>query len=253
MNREEAKDILLLYRHHHAADETDPQIIAALALAKRDPELASWLEMHCARQFVLGEKFRQIPLPEGLKEQIISEHRASLRRAPQTRRRLLAATVAFASVLLLGVVYFQSRPPADDTLAVFQSQMVSHALRGYAMDLLTPDAEKIRAFFKQHNSPADFALPEKLKSVAQSGCAVQGWRDQKVSMICFRTGQPLPPGTQSDLWLFVADEKSVQDAPQNSTPQISKVNKLITATWVQAGKIYLLGLQGDEADIRKFL
>lgn len=252
MNREEARDILLLYRHH-AADEADPHIVAALAFAKNDPEVAQWLEMHCARQFVLREKFRQIPVPEGLKEQIISEHRASLRRQPQQRRVLLAAVVAFASVLLLGVVYFQNRPPADATLAVFQNQMASLALRGYAMDLLTPDAEKIRAFFKQHNCPADFVLPENLKSVAPSGCAVQGWRDGKVSMICFRTGQPLPPGTQSDLWLFVADEKFVKDAPQNSTPQISKVNQLITATWVQDGKIYLLGLQGDEADIRKFL
>ena len=251
MSREEAKDILLLYRH--VADEADPQIVAALELAKGDAELAQWLEMHCARQFVLGEKFRQIPIPKGLKEQIISEQRAGLRRALPIRRLALAATVAFASVLLLGVVYFQNRPPADDTLAVFQSQMASLALRGYAMDLLTPDADKIRAFLQQHHSPADFTLPEKLQSIAQSGCAVQGWRDQKVSMICFRTGQPLPPGTASDLWLFVVDEKSVKGAPQNSTPQINRVNQLITATWVKAGKLYLLGLQGDEADIRKLL
>ena len=253
MNREEAQDILLLYRHHHAADAQDSQIAAALALAKNDPALAQWLEMHCARQFVLREKFRQIPVPAGLKEQIISEHRASLRRAPQQRRVMLAAVVAFASVLLLGIIYFQNRPPADDTLAVFQNQMASHALRGYAMDLLTPDAEKIRTFLKQKNSPADFVLPENLKSVAQSGCAVQGWRDQKVSMICFRTGKPLPPGTESDLWLFVADEKSVKGAPQDIAPQISKVNGLVTATWVKDGKIYLLGLEGDAADIREFL
>ena len=253
MNREEAQDILLRYRHHHAADETDPQVAAALALAKTDAELARWLERHCARQFVLREKFRAIPVPAGLKEQIISEHRASQRRAPQARRLLLAATVAFAAVLLLGVVYFQNRPPADDTLAVFQDRMVRVAVRGYSMDLLTTDAEKIRAFLKEKNSPADFVLPEKLKSVAQSGCAVPGWQNRKVSMICFRTGKPLPDGAQSDLWLFVADEKSVTDAPQNSTPQIARVNGLITATWVKDGKIYLLGLEGDEADIRKFL
>jgi hypothetical protein len=253
VNREEAKDILLLYRHHHAADAQDPQITEALALAKVDPELAKWLEMHCARQFVLREKFRQIPVPEGLKEQIISEHRASLRRAPQKRQLVLAAVLAFASLLLLGIVYFQSRPPAADTLAVFQNRMVSYALRGYAMDLLTSDSEKIRAFFKEKNSPADFVLPENLKSVAQSGCAVQGWRDGKVSMVCFRTGKPLPPGTESDLWLFVAEEQSVKGALPDAAPQISKVNSLVTATWVKDGKLYLLGLEGDETDIRKFL
>ena len=253
MNREEAKDILLLYRHHHAADAQEPLIAAALALAKRDPELAQWLEMHCARQFVLREKFRQIPVPAGLKEQIISEHRADQRRVPQSRRLVLAAAVALVMLLALGIEWLDHRRPADDTLAVFQNQMVSLALRGYAMDLLTPDVEEIHAFLQQHHAPADFTLPEKLKSVAQSGCAVQGWRDQKVSMICFRTGKPLPPGTASDLWLFVTDEKFVKGAPQNSPPKISKVNQLITATWVKDGKIYLLGLEGNEVDIQKYL
>ena len=252
MNREEAKDILLLYRHHHAADAHDPQITEALALAKSDPELAQWLEMHCARQFVLREKFRQIPVPAGLKEQIISEHRASLRRSPP-RRLAVVLAVAFAAVLLLGVVYFQNRPPADDTLAVFQNQMASLALRGYAMDLLTPDAEKIRAFLQQHFSPADFALPEKLQSARQSGCAVQGWRDQNVSMICFRTGKPLPPGTASDLWLFVTEANSVSGAPQDSALHFAAVNRLATATWVRDGKIYFLGLEGEVAELKKFL
>jgi hypothetical protein len=75
VNHDEAKNILLLYRHG-TADADDPQIAGALALAQRDPELARWLEEHCARQFVLREKFRQIAAPAGLREQIISEHAA---------------------------------------------------------------------------------------------------------------------------------------------------------------------------------
>src|SRR5580692_823989 len=98
MNRDEAKDILQLYRQH-TADAQDPQVAAALELARRDPELAGWLEMHCAREFVLSEKFRQIPVPEGLKEQIISEHAASRRGVPQRRQLVLAVA---ALVMLLG-------------------------------------------------------------------------------------------------------------------------------------------------------
>ena len=78
VNHDEAKNILLLYRHG-TADADDPQIAEALALAKRDPELTRWLVEHCARQFVLREKFRQIAVPAGLKEQIISEQAAQRR------------------------------------------------------------------------------------------------------------------------------------------------------------------------------
>jgi hypothetical protein len=121
------------------------------------------------------------------------------------------------------------------------------------MDLLTDDAGKIRAFLKGKNAPADFVVPEPLKQVAQSGCAIQGWRDTRASMICFRTGKPLPSGAASDLWLFVVDAKSVKGAPASSVPQFAQVNRLITATWTQDGKVYLLGMEGEADDIRKFL
>ncbi len=255
MNRDEAKDILLLYRHHHEADERDPQIAAALAVAKGDEQLAQWLEMHCARQFVLREKFRQIAVPAGLKEQILSEHAASQRRLtrPAFNLQRALALCGIIVVALLALFAYSQRRPAEDTLAVFQNQMVSVALRGYAMDLLTDDAEKIRAFLNGKNAPTDFVLPEPLKSVAQSGCAIQGWRDTRASMICFRTGKPLLPGAASDLWLFVVDAKSVKGAPASSVPQFAQVNRLITATWTRDGKVYLLGMEGEAADIQRFL
>ena len=255
MNRDEAKDILLLYRHHCAEDERDPQIAAALVLAKSDESLAKWLEMHCARQFVLREKFRQIAVPAGLKEQILSEHAASQRRLlhPTINLQRALALLAVIALALLAVFAYSHRRPAEDTLAVFQNQMVSVALRGYALDLLTDDAGKIRAFLKEKKAPADFIVSEPLKQVAQSGCAIQGWRNTRASMICFRTGKALPPGAASDLWLFVVDAKSVRGAPESSVPQFAQVNRLITATWTQDGKVYLLGMVGEEADIQKYL
>ncbi len=253
MNCEEAKDVLLIYRHH-TEDELDPQVIAALALAKQEVELARWLEMHCARQYVLREKFRQIPVPEGLKEQIISEHASSLRQTPRERRLAIEAIAVVFVVLALAFGWFSfHRHPAENTLAVFQNQMVGFALRGYAMDLLTEDDGKIRAYLKERQSPADYVLPAPLQQVALSGCAVEGWLDSKVSLICFQTGKPLAAGAQSDLWLFVADEKLVKNAPAETVTQIAKVNRLITATWVSGGKIYFLSTDGEVADIKKYL
>lgn len=74
MNVNEAKSILLLYRHG-TADTGDPQIAEALLLAKSTPELTGWLATNRARQFAISQQFRQITAPAGLKEQIVSEER----------------------------------------------------------------------------------------------------------------------------------------------------------------------------------
>jgi hypothetical protein len=251
VNHDEARNILLLYRHG-TADVDDPQIAEALALAQHDPELARWLEEHCARQFVLREKFRQITVTAGLKEQIISEQAAQERMIFWRQKSALAALAVLVLLVALAPFWFLHRTH-DDTLAIYQNRMAGVALRGYAMDLVADNPEQIRAYLAQNRAPADFVLPAALKQAALIGCAVEGWQDVKVSMVCFRTGKSLAPAGQSDLWLFVVDRASVRGAPAGDVPQISKVNRLITATWTQGDKLYLLGTEGDEGTIKQYL
>jgi hypothetical protein len=86
-----------------------------------------------------------------------------------------------------------------------------------------------------------------------TGCAIENWRGTKFSMICFRTGQPLPPGQQSDLWLFVVDRSQLKDAPPAGSRQFVRVNRLQTVTWTEGGKLYVLGLEGSEQTLRQYL
>lgn len=250
MNREEARNILLLYRPE-TADAGDPQIAGALALAKSDPELARWLDEHCARQNALRMKFRQIAAPAGLKEQINSERAAHERFIFWRRKAVFAAVTVVVAFVILAPLWFHSR--ADDTFAIYRSRMVSAALRGYAMDLTANNPAQIRAYLAQNHAPADYVLPVPLEKIAVTGCAIESWQDVKVSMICFYTGKPLPPGEQSDLWLFVIDRASVKNAPPAGPPQLARVNDLITAVWAQGTKLYLLGTEGDEQTIRRLL
>src|SRR5208282_1604959 len=108
MNRDEAKNILLLYRPG-TADVGDPQIIEALALTQRDQELARWFGEHCARQEVLRAKFWQIPVPAGLKEQIISEQ-AAQEKAIIWQRNIVLTAVAATVVALLVLATVWLRP-----------------------------------------------------------------------------------------------------------------------------------------------
>ena len=258
MNRDEAKIILLLYRPD-TADANDPQIAGALALAKNDPELSHWLAEHCAWQNAVREKFRQIAAPAGLKEQIISEQAAfSKKNSPRQKIVLAAAVTAIvASLAVLALFYLPrggNENPGDfNTLANYQGQMAYIATSGYPMNFPTNDLSQIRAYLAQNDAPADYVLPAPLEKTAVTGCAIENWQDKKVSMICFRTGKPLPSRQQGDLWLFVVGRSSVKGTPDAISPQFAKVNQLITATWTQGGKFYLLATEGDESALRKFL
>lgn len=252
MNTSEAKSILMLYRPG-MADAEDPQVAEALALAEDNAELAAWLAARAAQHEALRGKFRQIAPPAGLKEQIISEHAAS--RRPVSARSAMAWVLASVTLLLLlgtaAILHVQT--PAENTLALYQRDMVRLALRGYPMDLTTNDAGSIRAFLAGNHAPADFKLRAELRKTAIIGCGVEDWQGAKVSLVCFHTGKPLPPGVASDLWLFVVDRAALKNPPDTNVTQLAKVNRLATATWTEGGKLYLLGLAGDEADIMQYL
>jgi hypothetical protein len=255
VNRDEAKTILLLYRN--PADAQDPQIAEALELAKADVELSRWFETHCAVQNALREKFRAIEIPAALKEQIVSEQ-ISNEKARARREKFIAAvamTVIVVALAVLAVSHFsgqRGRPPVP-TLANYESGMLYYARPGYAMDLATNDLAQIKDHFTQSTAPADYILPAPLAQAAATGCAVKDWNGAKVSMICFTTGRPLPPDLPGDLWLFVVDRGAVTDAPDSAVPQFSQINNIAVATWTQNGKLYVLGIQGDEPTLRKYL
>jgi hypothetical protein len=253
VNLNEAKTWLLIYRPG-TADAGDPQVAAALALARTNPELGDWLAAHSAAQAAVRAKFQGITPPAGLREQIISEQAAG-GKSVAARRTLLLAVAALVVWGLLAIWWVPRSvpPPADNPLAFYQNRMVRLALGGYAMDLTTNDPVPIRAFLAQHHAPADFALPAPLQQAAIIGCAVRDWQGAKVSLVCFRTGRPLARGAQSDLWLFVVDRTAIKNAPGTSAPQVAKVNRLITATWTDGNKLYFLGLDGPEPELRQYL
>jgi len=252
MNAEEAKTILLLYRPN-SADAGDPQIAEALALANRDPGLARWFADHCAWQETLRAKFRQINAPAGLKEQIISERSAQERNIFRRQNVMFVAAVAVAALVVLAPLWFQHRGQEAAGLANWRNRMAGVALRGYGMDLATNSPLAVRAYLAQRQAPADYVLPMPLEKAAVAGCAIQDWQGSKVSMICFRTGKPLPPGEQSDLWLFVMDRSQLKNAPPVGSRQFVQVSRLQMVTWTEGDKLYLLGTEADEQTLQRYL
>jgi hypothetical protein len=237
VNINEAKNILIIYRTG-PADADDPQVAEALSMAANDPELGRWLETQKAQQEALRSKFRGIAVPAGLKEQIISEHAAGKRMAALPRKIWYALA---AALVILGM------------LALYQNAMVRTALGGYPMDVMTNDLAPVRAYLATKQAPANFTMPAPLQHARLIGCAARVWQGANVSLVCFRTGRPLAHGDSNDLWLFVTDRSAVKNAPDSTTPQFAKVNRLMTATWAEGDKLYFLAVEGEEADLKSYL
>ena len=255
MTQQEAKRILSVYRPG-TADDNDPYFAEGLAYVERQPGLRAWFENHCAVQRALRARFRQVSVPEGLKEQIISEHRSWV--AHQRWRRpaaLVAVAAAIAMVIAVAALLLEPvAPPTDKAdLATFCSRMGRAVLGQYTMSLETNDMHQIRAYLAQDHAPADYQLTKALNKTELIGCGVLGWQGKLVSMICFHSGKPLASGEKTDIWLFVVDRGAVLDAPTSGTPQIGKVNRLVTASWTQGQKLYMLAMNGDDATIRPYL
>jgi hypothetical protein len=256
MNPGQLKQILMIYRPG-TTDADDPEIAQALALVPGDPELARWFQEHCARQNALREKVRQIAPAAGLREQIISEHAARTKAARREKILAMASVMAIiASLALLASFYLPRKPrippPIPNTLANYQNQMMSVALSGYYMTAMT-NLDQVHSWLAQNHAPSDYVLPAGLTHAAVTGCTVQTWKDARASMICFRQGKTLPPGQPGDLWLFVIGQSAVNNAPVGASPQLTTVNGLITATWTQDGKLYVLAARGDQHTIQKYL
>ncbi|MBC8094521.1 MAG: hypothetical protein H7Y43_01795 [Akkermansiaceae bacterium] len=252
MTTREAKEILLLYRPG-TADSEDSSFTQALQLCEQDEELKAWFEAHCSVYQSLRGSLKQMPVPEGLKEQILAERIVKVPtfwNAPKQRVVMAGLTVAAVAILLL----FQWLPPAQETgYPGFRDRMISKALRSYRMDLETENPERVRAYLAEQKAISNYELPQGLQRAKMTGCAATTWQGKPVSMICFHSGKPLRPGQTSDLWLFIAESTSVPDAHPGATPRTEQVHTVTAASWSDKGKTYVLAIEGDAETLKKYL
>jgi hypothetical protein len=253
VNSQEAKEILVFYRPG-TADEHDPEFTEALALSKSDADLGRWLQEQTTVHQALRSRFQQIPVPPGLKEQILSERKAHIATATRLRRRAVLLATAMAGVFaLLAVTSFYFRPHKGDSLAEFRGRMAEITLRAYPkMDLETNDLAQIRQFLANKQAPDDYVVPTALAKASGTGCAILKWRGHPVSMICFNSGKNTDPSEPSDLFLFVIDRTVVAGAPEAGAAQFTQLNRMGTVTWSAGDKTYVLGGYGNEAFIRQY-
>ena len=239
----QAKEILLLYRPG-TADAEDPQIVAAVELARRDPGLARWFERHCAFQEAMRAKLRQIEVPAHLKAALLAQQ--NIIRPPIWWQRPVWLAAAAAVVLFLGLAAIWLKPANPDGFANFQARMVSTALRVYRMDLVTNDMRQLRQFIAGKGAPSEYQLTKGLETLQLTGGGCLQWRSHPVAMVCFNRGD------DQMLFLFVMKRSALKDPPAE-TPQVSKVTELQTVSWTRGEYTYVLAGPEEPQFLRKYL
>ncbi len=250
MNREQAKEILLLYRPG-TADAEEPEVVSAMDVARRDPELGAWFQRHIAFQGAMREKMRQVKVPSHLKAALLARAKAGLPAgvvAPPWWTRpttVWYSAVAAACAVVLAVAFFWPRASApSDRFANYKERMVSEVQRQYAMDWETSDMNQLRESIAARGGQADYTVPRGLRDLKLTGGGVLKWQSNPVSMVCFNRG-----GGQM-LFLFVMKRDAVKDPPAQ-TPQLSVVHEYKTASWTEGDNAYVLA-GNDEKDLQAF-
>jgi len=123
--------------------------------------------------------------------------------------------------------------------------LVRMALREYHLDIVTNDMDQVRNYLATHGGTGAYAVPAGLERLRLTGGGMARWRGNPVSMVCFDRGD------REMLFLFVMEGTAVPDGPP-AVPALTKVNKLMTASWTRDGKTYLLAGPEDEEFLRKY-
>lgn len=265
MTNDEAKRILALFRPD-SADRMDPAFADALEKAKPqapavghwddkpDTELPNWFHAHCASYMSVRAKFQDIPVPPGLREQIIDKTPPNVGIVVGFRAATLWR-IAAVLVLCAGLAAYFLHSPAyhQDDFSAYRERMAGTALQAYGMSLHSQDLQAIDKFLAGHGAPSGCVLPGGITKAQPVGCAIVRWRGAPVSLICFRSGKPLAAGAQADVWLFVTDTAAVLGSPAPGEPVVAPFASLTMATWVKDGKVYILAAKGGEAELRQYL
>lgn len=240
MTRQEAKQVLLLYRSRR--DLEDAEMRAAFDLAQRDPELQEWFDRHCAAQRRLKDQFSSLPVPGHLKETILAG-REIVRPVFWRQPAWLAAAALIA--ILIGVAALWLRPTPFQRFDLYRSRIVSTVWREYRMDIMTNDLAAVNVYLARSGAPTNFALPEKLRQLNVSGGGKLRWANEPVSMVCFEAN-----GDQM-LFLFVVDRGALKGEPER-VPELQRINRFQTASWSDNAHLYVLAGPDDPAFLRKY-
>jgi hypothetical protein len=244
VDSQQARDILLAYRAG-TSDANNPSVAQALDLARRDPELAHWLEEQNALYRSIRAKLKAGRAPDDLRERILASRK--IVRVAFWRRNPVWLAAAAIFVLLIGAAMMLLNVRSASDFNSYRSEMVRFVAQGYKMDVEVESFAALQRVFKEKHWPFEYEVPKPLQAVPLEGGCAHTWRGHRVSLLCFETTD------HKDIWLFVVERAAVPHPLATGSIAFDNVGGLPTAAWVMGSKLYLLTGEVDAETLKRLL
>lgn len=247
MTPAQARQTLAAWRPGLSGDP-GPEVEAALALTRQDPDLGVWWAHQQRFHRAMSASLRSAQPPNDLADRILAArktHHPAFRPRPGLAWWIAAA--AAAAVILVGLWFaFPAGRSSEERFEIFRGRMVRAVLREYRMDVVSPELPTIRSFLARNRAPSDFALPPALSRAPAMGGGLLSWRGRPVSMVC------LNGGDLGTLFLFVAPSDSLPTGTPGAREYV-QVNRLSTVSWTEGGHAFVLAAESSPERLKGFL
>lgn len=249
MDIDKAKQILEAI-HHGAPAVDSADCDAACVLLEQDEQLQRWFESTLSEASEIDRaittKLTDVAAPQGAQDRALDAAKADGRGGRSPIVRFLVPMAAAAALVFAGLSLFNRGGEGDTvtvvvathsgaTLDAFRDDMADFALNRLQLQHKGSALPELKGWLTAHNAPAIDRLSEGVASARGLGCAVVGWGDNRVSLICFKNSE------DQVVHMFVID-RCVVDCDSVETLLAEKVEKsgLETAGWADDSKVYLL-------------
>ncbi|MBA3651659.1 MAG: hypothetical protein H0W66_09325 [Chthoniobacterales bacterium] len=245
MNEQEAR-LILQACPPGAADRSDPQVVEALQMAERSPELARWLAEEQAFDCAVSAQLAALPAPFGLKTRILAQN------APPASSRVarwifsLAGAAALLFLLVQIVDFWRGAAPATASLSGYAGEMVSFVKLPPPLEMESNDLGSIKDWLAKNNRLTP-EVPTGLAALPSAGCRVLSYRGHKVTLVCFHREN----GGLAHL--FAVDRSALPGVKAGDAPSFVREGEWTTAIWAEGDRAYMIAVQGDEAAVRGYL
>jgi hypothetical protein len=241
MNPSQAREILQAYRPE--TDARDPRFADALEAARRDPELALWLEDELRRDAAARDALAAEVPPAGLRE-TLQAVRPGARKFHPAVLALAAGVMVFLAVSFL---FYRTVITGPVTAGEFVERSVHLAATGrIALGREGDDVAASRSWLTERNSPAAFPLPAGLKALPGLGCQTYLFGATRVSLMCFL----LPDG--NEVHLFVTESTSLRGGRAEADSDLQTKAGVAWISWARDGLTFVLvGPSVDPALLRR--
>jgi hypothetical protein len=213
--------------------------------------LQRWFDESVVFDVAMTEKLCAMPVPNDLRESILTGVRVTRARHGGNRWRKWAIAAAAVLSATLGVLIWHNTRP-QPAVAGWQLQALDTILSSIArneshFDVISRNPADLVTWLRANHAPTAEKLPDNLDKLPSIGCKTFFWRGKPVSLICFT----LPEGRA--IHLVMTNVSEPDDGRIKPEAKVIQQGQWATATWRAGNMIYMLALEGSRDELRSYL